>query len=164
MCLRTNIVAAESPALSSLLNRSDANEERPFVGTRSRPPTNNSSITNGIARASAKGHPIIVPNAKEHVASNVRRTLFLDGSWNAYEHAKHVVYIANVEGRKAIVMSHPFPFFKHRWPTTRCIPHSSVENHHEQQVSPHSVVDMLCDCPVKFRFTEGRDEGEHATQ
>jgi hypothetical protein len=66
---------------------------------------NNSSKTNGIARANANGHPTIAPVANSSVAKSVLSLFFiLDGS-KANAYANVVVYIAKEDGRKAKIFS-----------------------------------------------------------
>jgi len=68
----------------------------------SAPYTKSSSKTKGIARARANGQPTIPPVENNNVAASVRRLLPKDVGASAYEKAKVDVYMAKVEGRKAI--------------------------------------------------------------
>ena len=55
-----------------------------------------------MARARAKGQPMIPPAANSKVAARVRCLFLVVVGVNAKEKASIVVYMVNVEGRKAV--------------------------------------------------------------
>ena len=61
----------------------------------------NSSKTNGIATARAKGQPTTAPAAKLRVAKSVRRISSLVDLRTAHAKPRVFAYMANEEGRKA---------------------------------------------------------------
>lgn len=99
---------------------------------------------NGIARARAKGQPMIPPVANSSVASSVRRFLFeLVGS-KAYENAKLLVYIVNEDGRKAIGrIRDNLKRSMNEICTCSRNPCSCTKQHEEEIIAPYTVVDFL---------------------
>jgi hypothetical protein len=61
-----------------------------------------SSSTNGSANNNEKGHPTIAPIAKSTTVDRVRRWFSWDGGFMQNENARRVVYMAKVDGMKAM--------------------------------------------------------------
>ena len=127
----TGMNAATAPQRTSLIPRLSCQFNFSFAGTWSAPNTNNSSKTNGMAMARAKGQPRTAPIVKYRTAKSVRwPSLLLDGM-NACDNASIVVYIANVEGRRAEISQTPDEGDQSKYRrrlTGRCVPHAGISN------------------------------------
>ena len=97
----TNSNRATRPHWTRRTQRDTIQLDRSFGKTVSPPYRNSSSKTNGIATASANGHPTIAPVANASVAKRVRRKFVLVGTSSESAKATEFAYIANDDGRKA---------------------------------------------------------------
>ena len=93
---------AITPQVAMRRHLAKSQEPRTSGVTLSPPARKNSSKTNGIATARAKGQPTTVPAAKQRVAKSVRRISSLVDLCIAYAKPKVFAYMANEEGRKAV--------------------------------------------------------------
>jgi len=94
---------AARPAPKRRFQRPKAQAPRVEGATRSAPRMKSSSKTNGIASARANGHPTIAPVAYNRVTSKVRLPFSALGGASANVNARVLAYIANVDGRKAVL-------------------------------------------------------------
>lgn len=96
---RSTATAAEVNARFHLLTSHDILRSEV---TWSAPVIKSSSKTNGMATASANGHPTIAPLANASVANSVRRVFPIVGRCSAYAKPRVFACIAKDEGRNAI--------------------------------------------------------------
>ena len=76
--------------------------------TATSPPVkNNCSMTNGTPRTAVNGQPMMAPTAKQRVARVARDVPVgvVVAGWNQNDEASMVVYMAKLDGRKAVISS-----------------------------------------------------------
>ncbi len=133
---------ATKTVVKNLVHRCVSQEVFASEETRSPPYTKSSSTTKGIEIAKSNGNPSITPKSKNKVAANVRLLFLRVAGSSVYENAKAVVYIVNDDGRNASGTFSKRILELELDLTCRGIPHSSIEEHHEEQITANSIINF----------------------